>query len=191
MIVKKLIDKSPFLLLYRTVTSYDSLFSSFVVIGYFSSFENLLPSSTLYRRITKTNSFMFSCSNGTLPIYDQKKEKIILFTKYMRVKLRSSNLIRTRDLSWSILLPLILLESERFFSSLNLFIWNLDSFIWFFNQKYYVKSLILPLPLSLSHRYSVWIKREPFFLYESILLQSKTFPMPPKKNPELDPKLAG
>ena len=45
-----------------------------------------------------------------------------------------------------------------------------------------------PLPLSLSHRYSVWIN---FLLYESILLHSNSFPIPPKENPELDPKLTG
>ncbi|KAK8939705.1 hypothetical protein KSP40_PGU004614 [Platanthera guangdongensis] len=47
----KLTDKSLLLSLYRTVheifTSYDSSFNSFEVIGSFSSFENLLPSSTL------------------------------------------------------------------------------------------------------------------------------------------------
>lgn len=38
---------------------------------------------------------------------------------------------------------------------------------------------------------SVWINREPFLLYESILLHSNSFPIPPKENPELDPKLTG
>jgi hypothetical protein len=39
----------------------------------------------------------------------------------------------------------------------------------------------------------VRINREPFlfYLYESILLYSNSFPTPPKKNPELDPKLTG
>jgi hypothetical protein len=58
-IVEKLTDKSPLLSLYRTVheifTSYGSSFNSFEVIGSFSSFENLLPSSTPFRRVTKTN----------------------------------------------------------------------------------------------------------------------------------------
>ena len=38
---------------------------------------------------------------------------------------------------------------------------------------------------------SVWINREPFLLYESILLHSNSFPIPPKENSELDPKLTG
>lgn len=73
-IVDKLTDKSPLLSLYRTVheifTSYGSSFNSFEVIGSFSSFENLLPSSTPSRRVTQTNSFTFSCSNS---IYDQRR----------------------------------------------------------------------------------------------------------------------
>lgn len=76
-IVEKLTDKSPLLSLYRTVhevfTSYGSSFNSFEIIGSFSSFENLLPYSTPYRRVTKTNSVTFSCSNRTLSIYDQRK----------------------------------------------------------------------------------------------------------------------
>ena len=53
-IVEKLTDKSPLLPLYRTVheifTSYGSSFNSFEVIGSFSLFENLFPSSTPFRR---------------------------------------------------------------------------------------------------------------------------------------------
>ena len=63
-IVEKLTDKSPLLSLYRTVheifTSYGSSFNSFEVIGSFSSFENLLPSSIPSRRVTGTNSVTFS-----------------------------------------------------------------------------------------------------------------------------------
>ena len=63
-IVEKLTDKSPLLPLYRTVheifTSYGSSFNSFEVIGSFSSFDNLLPSSTPSRRVTRTNSVTFS-----------------------------------------------------------------------------------------------------------------------------------
>ena len=63
-IVEKLTDKSPLLPLYRTVheifTSYGSSFNSFEVIGSFSSFENLFPSSTPFRRVTRTNSVTFS-----------------------------------------------------------------------------------------------------------------------------------
>ncbi|KAJ0102765.1 hypothetical protein Patl1_06595 [Pistacia atlantica] len=54
------------------------------------------------------------------------KEKIILFTKHLRIQSHDL-IIRTRDLSRSTPLALILLESERSFSSLNLFIWNLGS----------------------------------------------------------------
>lgn len=63
-IVEKLTDKSPLLPLYRTVheifISYGSSFNSFEVIGSFSSFENLFPSSTPFRRVTRTNSVTFS-----------------------------------------------------------------------------------------------------------------------------------
>ena len=64
------------------------------------------------------------------------KKKIILFTKHMRIKSRSSNLIRTRDLSRSIPLPLIfrvwicsfgiwaLLFSTSFFLFYSLFPFN-------------------------------------------------------------------
>lgn len=49
---------------YRTVheifTSYGSSFNSFEVIGSFSSFENLFPYSTPFRRVTRTNSVTFS-----------------------------------------------------------------------------------------------------------------------------------
>ncbi|KAJ0044391.1 hypothetical protein Pint_06487 [Pistacia integerrima] len=52
------------------------------------------------------------------------KEKIVLFTKHLWIQ--SHGIItRTRDFSPSTPLALILLESERSFSSLNLFIWNL------------------------------------------------------------------
>ena len=127
-IVEKLTDKSPLLPLYRTVheifTSYGSSFNSFEVIGSFSSFENLLPYSTPSRRVTKTNSVTFSCSNWTLSIYDQRGRLFFL------PNICGSNhdlIIRTRNLSRSIPLPLILRESERSFSSFNLFIWNLGS----------------------------------------------------------------
>ena len=112
-IVEKLTDKSPLLSLYRTVheifTSYGSSFNSFEVIGSFSSFENLLPSSTPSRRVTNTNSVTFSCSNWTLSIFDYDRRKR-LFTKHMRIKSRYYNIIRTRDLSGSIPLSLSLRE---------------------------------------------------------------------------------
>ena len=63
-IVEKLTDKSPLLPLYRTVheifISYGSSFNSFEVIGSLSSFANLFPSSTPFRRVTRTNSVTFS-----------------------------------------------------------------------------------------------------------------------------------
>ena len=56
-IVEKLTNKSPLLPLYKTVheifTSYNSSFNSFKVVGSFSPFENLLPSSTPPRSILK------------------------------------------------------------------------------------------------------------------------------------------
>ena len=125
-IVEKLTDKSPLLPLYRTVheifTSYGSSFNSFEVIGSFSSFENLLPSSTLI--ILKREDFFYQTSADPIT--------------------RSYNKIRTRDLSRSIPLPLILRESERSFSSLNLFIWNLGSstsflftYLFFFSPSFF------------------------------------------------------
>ena len=104
------------------------LVNSFEVIGSFSSFENLLPYSTPSRRVTKTNSVTFSCSNWTLSIYDQRGRLFFL------PNICGSNhdfIIRTRNLSRSIPLPLILRESERSLSSLNLFIWNLGSSIFY------------------------------------------------------------
>lgn len=181
-IVEKLTDKSPLLSLYRTVheifTSYGSSFNSFEVIGSFSSFENLLPSSTPSRRVTQTNSFTFSCSNWTLSIYDQRRRFFFL------ANLCGSNhdlliIRRTRDLSRSIPLPLILREPERSFSSFNLFIWNLGSsifyFFFFFFFLFRSKALCEIFGFSsssipISHRYSIWINREPFILYESIFL---------------------
>lgn len=261
-IVEKLTDKSPLLPLYRTVheifASYGSSFNSFEVIGSFSSFDNLLPSSTPSRRVTRTNSVTFSCSNWTLPFFDYsqslKGEDYSLFNKHLRIQSHDL-IIRTRDLFRSIPLPLILRESERSFSSLNLFIWNLGSstsflftyffiiffplFSFFISFFYFIPfhhslspiGLILsnlihflivwsifslsegyeinridfsvkrtmwnlrffPLSLSLSHRYSIWINREPFllYLYEPILFHSNSFPIPPKENHELDPKLTG
>lgn len=82
-IVEKLTDKSPLLPLYKTVheifTSYGSSFNSFEVIGSFSSFENLLPSSTPFRRVTRTNSVTFSCSNRTLSIFDYSQRRRFFF----------------------------------------------------------------------------------------------------------------
>ena len=60
-------------------TSYGSSFNSFEVIGSFSSFENLLPPSTPSRRATRTNSVTFSCSNGTLSIFDYSQRRRFFF----------------------------------------------------------------------------------------------------------------
>lgn len=91
-IVEKLTDKSPLLPLYRTVheifTSYGSSFNSFEFIGSFSALENPLPSSTLSRRVTRTNLVTFSCSNWTLSIFDYSQRRI---TKHMRIRSRSYN----------------------------------------------------------------------------------------------------
>ena len=107
-IVEKLTDKSPLLPLYRTVheifTSYGSSFNSFEVIGSFSSFEKFLPSSTPSRRVTRTNSVTFSCSNWTLSFFDYSPRRRFFFLP----NICGSNhdlIIRTRDLSRSIPLP--------------------------------------------------------------------------------------
>ena len=80
LIVEKSTDKSPFLSLYRTVheifTSYGSSFNSFEVIGSFSSFENLFPSSTPFRRVTRTNSVTFSF------IWNLGSSTSVLFTSF-------------------------------------------------------------------------------------------------------------
>lgn len=165
-IVEKLTDKSPLLPLYRTVheifTSYGSSFNSFEVIGSFSSFENLLPSSTPFRRVTRTNSVTFSCSNCSIFYYSQRRRLFFL------PNICGSNhdlIIRTRDLSRSIPLPLILRESERSFSSFNLFIWNLGSstsflftYLLFFPLFYFFYSL--PSFLK-SHRFDP-VESDPF-----------------------------
>ena len=107
-IVGKLTDKSPLLPLYRTVheifTSYGSSFNSFEVIGSFSSFENLPPSSTPSRRVTRTNSVTFSCSNWTLSFFYYYQRRRLFFLP----NICGSNhdlIIRARNLSRSILLP--------------------------------------------------------------------------------------
>lgn len=146
-IVEKLTDKSPLLPLYRTIheifTSYGSSFNSFEVIGSFSSFEKLLPSSTPSRRVTRTNSVTFSCSNWTLSFFDYSQRRRFFFLP----NICGSNhdlIIRTRNLSRSIPLPLILRESEIFFfSSLNLFIWNLGSSTSFSTSFLFIYFLLL------------------------------------------------
>ena len=85
-----------------------------------------LPSSTLSRRVTRTYLVTFSCSNWTLSFFDYSQRRRL----FSLPNICGSNhdlIIRTRDLSRSIPLPLILRESERSFSSLNWFIWNLGS----------------------------------------------------------------
>jgi len=136
-IVEKLTDKSPLLPLYRTVheifTSYGSSFNSFEVIGSLPLFENLLPSSTPSRRVTRTNSVMFSFFNWTRSTFSYSQRRRFFFLPNI---CRSNHdlLIRTRDLSRSTPLPLILRELERSFSSLNFFsfgIWVLLLFTFF------------------------------------------------------------
>lgn len=107
-IVEKLTDKSPLLPLYRTVheifTSYSSSFNSFEFIGSFSALENPLPSSTLSRRVTRTNLVTFSCSNWTLSIFDYSQRRR-LFSLPNICGSNHDPIIRTRDLSRSIPLP--------------------------------------------------------------------------------------
>lgn len=120
LIAEKLTDKSPLLSLYRTVheifTSYGSSFNSFEVIGSFSSFENLFPSSTPSRRVTNTNSVTFLCSNWTLSIFDYDQRRRLFFlpnicgSNHLYYNKNKYIIIRTRDLSRSIPLSLILRE---------------------------------------------------------------------------------
>ena len=100
-IVEKLTDKPPLLPLYRTVheifTSYGSSFNSFEFIGSFSASENPLPSSTLSRRVTRTNLVTFSSSNGTLSIFDSSPRRR-LFSLPNICGSNHDPIIRTRDL---------------------------------------------------------------------------------------------
>ena len=244
-IIEKLTNKSLLLPFYRTVheffTSYDSSFNSFEAIGSFSSFKNLLPSSTLTQRVTRTNSVTFSCSNWTLSIFFilKSNENIILFTKHMWIKSES---YITKDLSrsiplpknqkyhfqvwicsfgiWVLLLRFYLLIYLLFLFPFLFFFYSLPSFlrshrfvlvefdlflierrvrnksewyIYFFIKNTMWNLRVFPLPLSLSHRYNIWINREPFllYLYESILLHFNSFSIPPKENLKVDPKLMG
>lgn len=111
--MEKLTDKSPLLPLYRTVheifTSYGSSFNFFWShwIRFLVRFENLSPSSIPFRRVTRTNSVTFSCSNWTLSFLLFSKKNIFSF---FLPNICGSNhdlliLIRTRNLSRSILLP--------------------------------------------------------------------------------------
>ena len=73
-------------------------------------------------------------------------------------------IIRTRDLSRSIPLSLILRESERSFSSLNLFIWNLGSSTYLFSLILYFDFLslfFLFIPFLKSHRFDP-VESDPF-----------------------------
>ena len=110
-IVEKLTDKSPLLPLYRTVheifTSYGSLFNFFWShwICFLVRFENLSPSSIPFRRVTRTNSVTFLCSNWTLSFLLFSKKKIFSFFLPNICGSNHDLLIRTRNLSRSILLP--------------------------------------------------------------------------------------
>lgn len=176
------------------------------------------------------------------------KEKILLFTKHMRIQSRSYNKNK-RSFSinpfapsffenqkdffqvwicsfgiWALLLHFYLFISFFYYYFIIIIFPSLFFFYFFFYSlpsflkshrfdpvesdpfshwakgkiDFSIKSTMwnlrfFPLSLSLSHRYSVWINKEPFllYLYESILLHSDSFPAPPKENPELDPKLTG
>jgi hypothetical protein len=85
-------------------------------------------SSFLPLRPDRTHLVTFSCSNWTLSIFIfDSSQRRRLFSLPNICGSNHDLIIRTRDLSRSIPLPLILRESERSFSSLNLFIWNLGS----------------------------------------------------------------
>lgn len=132
-IVEKLTDKSPLLPLYRTVheifTSYGSSFNSFEVIGSFSSFEKLPPSSIQSRRVTRTNSVTFSCSNWTLSFFDYSQRRRFFFLP--NISGSNHDLITYNKNKRSFSINPFAPHSSRirkiFFSSFNLFIWNLGS----------------------------------------------------------------
>ncbi len=165
------------------------------------------------------------------------KEKILLFTKHLRIQPRSYNKNK-RSFSINPLVPhssrirknLFKFEFVHLKSGFFYFIFIYFFFFWFLFLFYSLPSFLkshrfdpvesdpfshwtkgtkyirlifrskvlcewnlpfFPLSLSLSHKYSLWINREPFLLYESILFHSNSFPIPPKENPELDSKLTG
>lgn len=132
--VEKLTDKSPLLPLYRTVheifTSYGSSFNYFEVIGSVSKFGSRIspPSSIPFRKVTRTNSVTFSCSNWTLSLFIILKEEDFYFFLPNICGSNHDLLIRTRILSRSILLsPFFDNQKDLFQSSLNFWVWNRDS----------------------------------------------------------------
>ena len=107
------------------------------------------------------------------------------FTKHMRIKSRSSNKNKNPDRNPFAPHPERRILFEFQFVHFESFLSSTSFLISFFSWILYFISIFLLL----SHRYR--INREPFLLYESILLHSNFFPIPPKENPQLDPKLTG
>ena len=113
-------SKKPYM---RFFTSYGSSFNYFKVIGPFSSVEKLHPLSTQSQKVNRTNSIIFSCFNWTLSFFNySQKRRFFFLPNIFEFNHDLIIRIRTRYLFRSIPLPLILRESKRFFSSLNLFI---------------------------------------------------------------------
>ena len=132
--MEKLTDKSPLLPLYRTVheifTSYGSSFNFFWShwIRFLVRFENLSPSSIPFRRVTRTNSVTFSCSNWTLSflLFSKKKIFFFLFTKHMWIQSRSSNKNK-KSFAINPFAPFFNNQKDPFQSSFHFFVWNQDS----------------------------------------------------------------
>lgn len=159
--VEKLTDKSPLLPLYRTVheifTSYGSSFNSFEVIGSFSAFEN-----------QKDPFQVWICSFGI--------GICVLLLHFYLLNL----LIFDFSLSFPFhhsLSPIgLILDPFSHWatgtkSKINQIDFSIKSTMW--NPRFFL--FLYP------YRYSVWINREPFLLYESILLHSNSFLIPPRK----------
>ena len=100
----------------------------------------------------------------------------------MRIKSRSS---KKNKNSFSIEIPLPLIQKEGSFLSFNFFILNPGSSTFFLISFFSWILDFISNFLLLSHRYILWIHREPFLLYESILFYyipiSSRYP--PKKIP--------
>ena len=100
----------------------------------------------------------------------------------MRIKSRSS---KKNKNSFSIEIPLPLIQKEGSFLSFNFFILNPGSSTFFLISFFSWILDFISNFLLLSHRYTLWIHREPFLLYESILFYYIPIPAryPPKKIP--------
>ena len=141
----------------------------------------------------------FPCSriSSRLPLPSEDRTNSVTFSFILNLG-SSISFLFTYSLFFFYFIPF-----HHSLSPIDLILYNLTHFLikrkvrnkldWFFDQKYYVKSSVFSSFSIPIRRYSVWINREPFllYLYKSILLHSNSFPIPPKENPESDPKLTG